>query len=95
MRNEIGAKNNVMNLFVNNISELINEEDLKALFSKFGKVDKVQLITSKDTGKSEMFAFVEMPDVNEADSAAKELDGKLYFGKYLEVKEVRDNPHSR
>jgi RNA recognition motif-containing protein len=84
-----------MNLFVNNISALVNEDDLKTLFSKFSKVDKVELIMSKDTGKSEMFAFIEMADTNGASSAIKALDGRLYFGKYLEVKEIRNNPHGK
>lgn len=75
--------------------KLVNEGDLKELFLQFGTVDKVELIISKDTGKSGMFAFVEMPNRAEGNSALKELDGKLYFGKYLEVAEVRDNPHSK
>ena len=83
-----------MNLFINNLSATTSEEDIKKLFSTFGKVDKVDLITQRDTGKSAMFAFVEMPNRNEARIAIRKLNSKLFFDKYIEVTEVRDNPHT-
>ncbi len=63
-----------MNMYVGNLSYSVTEDDLKALFSEFGKVESVNIIKDKFSGRSKGFGFVEMPDNSEADKAIKALN---------------------
>ncbi len=77
------------NLFVGNLPHSTTEEELRTLFGSHGNVEKVTLVTDRETGRSRGFAFVEMSDAGEADKAVAALDGSQLGGRALKVNEAR------
>ena len=80
------------NLFVGNMSFQTTESDLTALFRGFGQVTRVRLAMDRETGRARGFAFVEMPNDEEAAKAITGLDGKEFGGRSLKVNEARPRP---
>jgi len=78
-----------MKLYVGNLPYSTTEEDLRKLFSQYGNVDSVAVITDRDTGRSKGFGFVEFPDDGEAKNAIQGLSGQQYGGRALTVNEAR------
>lgn len=62
---------------------------MRSWFEEYGTVDRVQVITDRDTGRSRGFAFVEMADTAEADRAIEGLNGASVNGRALNVNEAR------
>jgi len=83
-----------MNLFVTNISHVVKEEALKALFSEFGQVSSVKIIGDKYTGESKGFGFVEMINDRQALDAIKRLTNAEFFGRKLVVSQARPKTNS-
>ena len=77
------------NIFVGNLDFGTTEASIRALFEAYGNVEKVNLITDRDTGRSRGFAFVEMADASEADRAITALNGSNLDGRALNVNEAR------
>jgi cold-inducible RNA-binding protein len=77
------------NIFVGNLDFSATESSIRSLFEPFGSVERVNLITDRDTGRSRGFAFVEMSDPGEADRAITALNGKSVDGRALNVNEAR------
>jgi len=77
------------NIFVGNLDFGSTEASIRALFEAYGNVEKVNLITDRDTGRSRGFAFVEMADASEADRAITALNGSNLDGRALNVNEAR------
>lgn len=77
------------NLFVGNLNFQATEADIRAQFEPFGQVARVHIATDRETGRSRGFAFVEMPNDEEAKRAMTELDGKMMDGRPLKVNEAR------
>jgi cold-inducible RNA-binding protein len=77
------------NLFVGNIPFQTSEFDLRGLFEPFGQVARVHIAMDRETGRSRGFAFVEMPNDDEAAKAISGLDGKDLGGRNLKVNEAR------
>ncbi len=75
-------------MYVGNLAFQSTEQDIEKLFSQFGEVETVNLITDRETGRSRGFAFVEM-SVENANSAMEELDGTSFEGRTLKVNEAR------
>ena len=78
-----------MRIFVANISFTTTEDELERLFEPYGRVDRAQIITDRDTGRSRGFAFVEMPDATQAQAAIEGLNGTSLGGRPLTVNEAR------
>ena len=76
-------------LFVGNLSFQTTESDLTTLFKGFGEVKRVQVATDRETGRARGFAFVEMPNDEEAAKAIAGLEGKAFGGRNLKVNEAR------
>jgi len=76
-------------LFVGNMSFQTTEADLNALFKPFGQVTRVHLAMDRETGRARGFAFIEMPNDDEASKAIAALDGKELGGRNLKVNEAR------
>jgi RNA recognition motif-containing protein len=78
-----------VNIYVGNLAFTASEDDVRQLFAQYGTVDKVQLITDRDTGRARGFGFVEMADGRAAQSAIQGLSGKDLNGRALTVSEAR------
>jgi cold-inducible RNA-binding protein len=78
-----------MNIFVGNLTWSTTEDELTQLFAPYGSVDRVQIATDRDTGRSRGFGFVEMPDAREAQAAIDGLNGTSVGGRPLTVNEAR------
>ncbi len=81
------------NLFVGNLPFRFEngevDEKLRELFEGFGVVDRVSVITDRDTGRSRGFGFVEMQDDEAAEKAIAALNGADFGGRALNVSESR------
>jgi len=77
------------NIFVGNLSFSSTEDSIRSIFEGYGTVDRVSIITDRDTGKSRGFAFVEMPNDEEAARAINALNGADLGGRKLNVNEAR------
>jgi RNA recognition motif-containing protein len=78
-----------VNIFVGNLAFSTTDHDLRQLFEPYGVVDKVNIITDRDTGRSRGFGFVEMPDSRAAQSAIQGLQGTELGGRTLNVNEAK------
>lgn len=67
---------------------------MRSWFEEYGTVERVQIITDRDTGRSRGFAFVEMADPAEADRAIEGLNGASVNGRSLNVNEARPRESS-
>jgi RNA recognition motif-containing protein len=77
------------NIFVGNLDFGATEDTIRSLFEAYGTVERVSLMTDRDTGRSRGFAFVEMTDAEEADRAITALNGSNVGGRALNVNEAR------
>jgi len=77
------------NIFVGNLSFGTTEDVVRSHFEAFGTVDRVSIITDRDTGRSRGFAFVEMPNDEEADRAINALNGQELGDRRLNINEAR------
>ena len=79
----------VKNIFVGNLSYEATEEEVRQLFEQFGTVDRVSLITDRETGRPRGFGFCEMPNDEEGDAAIEQLNGVTLSGRALNINEAR------
>jgi RNA recognition motif-containing protein len=77
------------NLFVGNLNFQTTEAELRELFAGFGQVTRVHIAMDRETGRARGFAFVEMPNDDEAASAITALNGKEVAGRKINVNEAR------
>lgn len=77
------------NIFVGNLSYQVSEGELEAVFSAYGAVDRVSIIRDRDTGQPRGFAFVEMPNADEAANAIRGVNGREIAGRAVNVNEAR------
>jgi cold-inducible RNA-binding protein len=79
----------VTKLYVGNLPFTATDEAVRALFSTHGTVEKVSLITDRDTGRPRGFGFVEMSNAD-ASRAMQALNGTDFEGRPLKVSEAQD-----
>ena len=77
------------NIFVGNLNFNTSEEDLRQLFEPYGQVDRVSIMTDRDTGRSRGFGFVEMANAEEGEKAIAALNGQEIGGRTLNINEAR------
>jgi cold-inducible RNA-binding protein len=77
------------NIFVGNLSFGTTESSVRALFEPYGSVDRVNIVTDRDTGQARGFAFVEMSVDAEGNAAISGLNGRDLDGRTLNVNEAR------
>jgi cold-inducible RNA-binding protein len=80
------------NIFVGNLSYRTTQEELHAAFAQYGNVERVNIVTDRDTGQPRGFAFVEMSDGQEAQNAISQLNGAELNGRAMNVNEARPKP---
>ncbi len=77
------------NIFVGNLDFNTSEDELRQLFAAHGQVDRVSIMTDRDTGRSRGFGFVEMANADEGEKAIAALNGSQIGGRTLNVNEAR------
>lgn len=75
-----------------NLNFRVTTEDLRSIFSEYGAVENVSIITDRETGQSRGFAFVEMTNREEAERAISSLNGADLLGRAMNVNEARPKP---
>ena len=77
------------NIFVGNLSFGTTEDTLRSMFDAYGTVQRVNIVTDRDTGQARGFAFVEMGVDSEGNAAISGLNGRDLDGRALNVNEAR------
>src|ERR1035438_3367233 len=80
------------NIFVGNLSFQTSQDELHAAFAQYGAVERVNIVTDRDTGQPRGFAFVEMTDRSAAENAINQLNGADLNGRAMNVNEARPKP---
>lgn len=79
----------MFNIYVGNLPFSTTETELQELFSQHGEVERVSLISDRETGRPRGFGFVEMRDDDAGREAIKALDGQEIGGRQLRVNEAK------
>jgi len=79
----------VKNIFVGNLDFNTSEDELRRLFETHGQVDRVAIMTDRDTGRSRGFGFVEMTSAEDGEKAIAAMNGSQIGGRTLNVNEAR------
>src|SRR6202049_579278 len=85
------------NLYVGNLPHSTTESELRTVFEAHGAVEKVSIVTDRETGRARGFGFVEMTNAAEADKAVAALNGTELGGRALKINEAKpktDSPRS-
>lgn len=77
------------NLYVGNLPHSTTESELRTAFEAHGAVEKVSIVTDRETGRARGFAFVEMTNAAEADKAIAALNGSEMGGRALKINEAQ------
>lgn len=80
-------------LYVGNLPFSATEDSVRSLFAAHGTVEKVSLISDRDTGRPRGFGFIEMSN-SDASRAMQALNGKDYDGRALKINEAQDKPRT-
>jgi cold-inducible RNA-binding protein len=78
-----------MKIYVGNMPFSMGEDKLMDMFSQFGRVESVRVITDRQTNRPRGFAFVEMDETESARKAISSLSGQEVEGRKLEINEAR------
>jgi cold-inducible RNA-binding protein len=89
LRCKFRRKFKLKNIFVGNLSFGTTEDTVRSMFEAYGQVDRVNIVTDRETGQARGFAFVEMSRDAEGDAAINGLNGKDLDGRTLNVNEAR------
>jgi RNA recognition motif-containing protein len=79
----------VTKLYVGNLPFTATEDSVRALFAPHGTVERISLITDRDTGRPRGFGFVEMSNAD-ASRAMQALNGQDFDGRALKINEAQD-----
>ena len=71
-------------IYVGNLPWSATQEGVESLFSPYGEVLSVKLVSDRETGRARGFGFVEMEDAD-AINAIAALDGKEFEGRALRI----------
>jgi cold-inducible RNA-binding protein len=82
-------------ILVGNLAFTVTEQDVRELFAPYGVVDRINLITDRETGRPRGFGFVEMADDKAAQAAMTALNGQELAGRALNVNEARQRDERR
>ena len=84
-----------MTIYVGNLSYSATEADLRVVFAEYGEVKRVVLPTDRETGRMRGFAFVDMNEEAQEDTAISELDGAEWMGRQLRVNKAKPREDKR
>ncbi|HVJ47270.1 MAG TPA: RNA-binding protein [Luteolibacter sp.] len=74
-----------MDIYVGNLPYTATEEDVSGLFAAYGPVERVKIITDRETGRSKGFAFVTLGDQSQLNASIEALNGYDFQGRALRV----------
>ena len=80
-------------LYVGNLPFTATEDTVRTLFAVHGTVEKISLISDRDTGRPRGFGFVEMSNAD-ASRAMQALNGQDFDGRALKINEAQERPRS-
>jgi RNA recognition motif-containing protein len=80
-------------LYVGNLPFTATEDTVRTLFAVHGTVEKISLISDRDTGRPRGFGFVEMSN-SDASRAMQALNGQDFEGRALKINEAQERPRS-
>jgi len=80
----------MIKLFIVGFSKNLGEIELVEMFSLYGAVNTVTIITDKNTGESKCYGFVMMADLHGAERAIIALNGAFIGDRQITVR-VADN----
>ncbi len=80
------------NIFVGNLSFRTTQDEIHSLFANYGAVERVNVVTDRETGMARGFAFVEMTERQDAENAISQLNGTELNGRVMNVNEARPKP---
>jgi cold-inducible RNA-binding protein len=83
---------NIVNIYVGNLSREVTEDELRKAFEAFGQVTSVNVIKDRYSGESRGFGFVEMATKTEGQAAISGLNGTSMKERTLSVSEARPRP---
>ena len=81
-------------LYVGNLSFSTDSASLENLFSQYGEIVSVNVITDRVTGRARGFAFVEMESESAAQAAISGLNGTELDGRQLRVDMAQERSRS-
>jgi RNA recognition motif-containing protein len=81
-------------IYVGNMNYNTSEDSLRTLFTQYGEVVSVNIITDRVTGRAKGFSFIEMATEEAAKAAIAALNGKEVDGRQLKVNEANDKPRN-
>ncbi len=84
-----------MNIYIGNLSRDASEEDLRQAFEAFGQIASINIIKDKFSGEPRGFAFIDMPNNEQAQAAIAGMNGKDLKGRMLTVNEARPRTENR
>jgi cold-inducible RNA-binding protein len=79
----------VKNIYVGNLSFGATEDAVRSMFEAYGTVERVNVVTDRETGRARGFGFVEMSNDGEGEKAIAALNGQELDGRALSVNEAR------
>ena len=68
-------RDDLATLRVTNVSEFAEENDLREIFERFGRVTRVFLAKDRETGRAKGFAFISFQERSDAAKACEKIDG--------------------
>lgn len=74
-----------MDIYVGNLPFSATEDDISSLFADYGPVERVKLVTDRETGRPRGFGFVTLADAEKVEAAVAALDGVELDGRTLRV----------
>ena len=86
---QIQKESKMKNIFVGNLSFGATEDAVRSMFEAYGAVDRVSIVTDRETGQPRGFGFVEMSNDGEGQKAIDSLNGRDLDGRTLNVNEAR------
>jgi RNA recognition motif-containing protein len=84
-----------MNLYISNLGDKITDESLRAIFATHGEVGSARIIKDQFSGYSRGFAFIEMPNEDEAITAISKINGAVVDGRSVSVQEARPKTENK
>ncbi|KAI7784825.1 eukaryotic translation initiation factor 3 subunit g [Diaporthe eres] len=72
---KFGERDDFATLRVTNVSEMAEEQELRDMFERFGRVTRVFLAKDRETGRAKGFAFISFADRTDAERACGKMDG--------------------